>query len=441
MKRLINTGRWLLGYEGIPALARPTFRYEFLSTLLASVGGGMVIVEFTQQFARNTLQAPVQWDWIYAVLIAQVAAGNFISVFLAKILNRGPRVPYIVACRILIALVLAALAILPAGPGSVIPFVCLLALPALLAAVVINVQSSIWHTNYPERSRGEIFGRLALVRLAATAAAAGGAAAVMDRWPGGHHLLYAIEAAFMLASAYFHSRIRVRGEPMLLRQTHRQNLALLSGFRLLRQDRLYARYMLWQMLSGGSLLLVAPVLFPAMKAAFGVNYTQGTMSLVLVPFAVELASSPLAGRLFDRMNIMHYRAINAGLWAVSRAMVLAALFFHCWPLILAGFAVQGLASATGGIVWYIGHTRFAPPQHSQLYMSLHMTLQGIRGLTLPFLGIWLYSLPAVGLWVMVAGVVVQAFAAAEFFISPPPPIQPSLLDDEPGPSQSQPPNL
>ena len=119
-----------------------------------------------------------------------------------------------------------------------------------------------------------------------------------------------------------------------------------------------------------------------------------------MPTLVHLVSSPLAGALFDRMGIMPFRAINTTIWGASYALLFLGLLLANWPLVLVGFAMRGLASATGAVVWNIGHTRFAGAHRSQLYMGVHMTLTGIRGATMPFLGLLLYrglSWPAIGL--------------------------------------------
>ena len=71
-------------------------------------------------------------------------------------------------------------------------------------------------------------------------------------------------------------------------------------------------------------------------------------------------------------------------------------------------------------MWNIGHTRFAPPSQSPRYMGIHQTLQGLRGLTMPFLGVWLYGLKAVGPKLFAIGAAVQLLAAVGFFLSQPP---------------------
>jgi MFS family permease len=170
------------------------------------------------------------------------------------------------------------------------------------------------------------------------------------------------------------------------------------------------------MVSGISVLMASPVIVPAMKKAFDIDYSQGASSLVLTPYLVEMLTVPLSGWLYDKIDIMRFRALNALFWATSRLSLLLGLLFHNWPLVLTGFAIQGLGCSTGGVVWSIGHMRFARVEESQLYMGVHLSLQGLRGLTMPFLGMWLYSIPWINLHVMTIAVVIQFVAVCEFFL-------------------------
>ena len=93
--------RWLMGYDGIPAMSRPTFRYDMLSSLFGALGRGAIIPAITTQFARKGLLAP---EWIVAMLIAQSCLGNLLNSFFAQDMARRRRVPVVVTCRMGIAL-------------------------------------------------------------------------------------------------------------------------------------------------------------------------------------------------------------------------------------------------------------------------------------------------------------------------------------------------
>lgn len=414
--RIAASTRWMLGYEGVPPLARPTFRQEFIATIFAALGGGVLVQEFVQLFATKLLSAPA---WLIGVLAAEVSAGLLLGSFLSQYLRRRRMVRFTVVSRLIIAGAMLLVALLPAEPLCAYIYAILLAVPAVLGALVVNVNSGVWHANYPHASRGRIYSRLMVAGTLAGIVSIRLASAALDQWDWAHHLTYPAGAACMIASAWAYSRIRVRGEGVMIRQVVAERPNIWAGFQILRQDRAYGAYMFWQMVSGSSLLMTGPVLVLAVDEMFKVSFSAGTMLLVIVPACMQVLTVPLAGWMFDRTNIMRYRTVNALLWATGRFCVFAGLFARSLTLLTVGFAIQGLANATGNVVWNIGHTHFAPPEKSQLYMGIHLTLTGIRGLTMPFIGIFLYAHTTLGIWVIALACVGQVAAAIGFARSSP----------------------
>lgn len=411
-----------LGYRSVPMMARQTFHYELLGSISGSIGAALLIQEFISIFSIKTLGIS-EVKWITASLVAQIAAGNFFSAFFAGWLSRRRRRPLIVWPRVAIAVVLFVMALLPPNPMSRWPLLALLIVPAICNALTTNIQSAIWHTNYPETSRGAIFSKLMMLRLLTVGITVKLAGATIEQWPWAYRLVFPAGGLCMLASALAYSKIRVRGERSSLRRAAQERPHPLASFRILRQDKEYARYMLWQMLSGGSVLMTSAIIVQALQDGFGMEYSTGTTSMVLIPMVVQVLAAKWAGRLYDRTNLGDFRALNAGVWALSRGMLLLGLVTRNWWCVLGGFALQGMASSAGAVAWSIGHTRFAKPDQSHLYMAIHMTLQGMRGLTLPFLGAALYGL--IGWWVILIGSIAQGLAAVEFYIGRSPAREPA----------------
>ena len=417
MNRLLNPVRWLLGYEGIPLMSRPTFRRELINAVFMGLAAGIMGPDFAQLFARKGLGASGS---LVAAIAALFALGNLFGTVIGPYLQRRRGIRYGVGARLVIAAIMCAIALLPADGRSAAPLVALLTVPFLLNAVILNVRSGVWHSNYPRHVRGQIFSRRLIVVTAATAAAAALAGGALDAWPRAHRLIYPLGAACMLASAIAYSRIRVRREATMRRASGVRPFHLLEGFRLLGEDRPYARFMGWQMLSGCGALMNFSVITVALVDVFGVSYGRGTTALTVLPLLTVLATAPLFGRLFDTVSITRFRAVGAALWAISRTVMFVALGTRSWACVLIAAVINGSARATGGLAFTIGHTHFASPYRSQAYMGIHMTLQGLRGLTMPFVGIWLYGLDGVGINVLWIGAALQFVAAGGFALSPPP---------------------
>jgi len=417
MNRLLHPVWWLLGYRGIPLMSRPTFRREMINAVFLGLAVGVMGPDFAQLFARKSLRAP---PTLVATIAAVFWTGNLFGAFIGPYLQRRRRIRYGVAARLVIALVLLAVAALPPDRRGAAPFVAMLVVPFALNAVILNVRSGLWHTNYPTGIRGQIFSRRFIIAATATLTAAALAGRALDAWPWAHRLIYPLAGACMLASAASYSRIRIRREANIRRASRLRPFHILEGFRLLREDPDYCRFMAWQMLSGCAVLMTFPVITLALVDVFGVSYKAGTTALTVVPMLVALGVAPLSGRLFDTLGITRFRAIGSALWASSRTVMFAALLTGSWACVMLAASVHGAARATGGLAFAIGHTHFAKPHRSQVYMGIHMTLQGLRGLTMPFIGVWLYHLDQVGIHLLWISAAVQFIAAAGFALSPAP---------------------
>ena len=398
-------------------MARPTFRYDLLASLFAAMGMGTVLPQLAGQFVRRGLHGSA---WLVGLLVSLTTLGHLLGTFFARDLSRKPGVPMAVAGWIGMALFLACMALLPAEPGIAGSFAALLVVPYLLAAIILNVQSAVRHSNYPAEVRGRIFSRLTVAVMAATATSATLAGYAMDRLPWGHRLVYALAAGATIFSAYFYSKIRVRRERTLLRAGRARPASLLTGFRVLKEDRLYGRFLLWQAVSGTSALMSIPVMALVMTDYLNVGYGKGTTALTLTPLAVMICAAPLTGRLFDHVRITRFRSVGAGFWALSQLIIFLAVLKGSWPAVLVGFAVQGLGRSMGHIAFNLGHMHFTSPGRSADYMGIHLTLMGIRGFLAPMLGAALLKLPGVGLGVLVIAAAMHLVAAGGFLLMPPP---------------------
>lgn len=429
--------RWLLGYEGIPRMARPTFRYDLLSTLFASLATGVMLPALTSQFASEDMSTSI---WVVGLLFAERSLGNLLATFFAQDLARRPRVPMVVMARIGIAAFMVCIAALPTGQSGIAgSFAALLIVPYLLAALCINLQSVARHSNYPVNVRGRIFSRLTVIQMASMALSVILASQALDHLSTGHALAYLVSAGLMLIAAWCYSKIRIRRERAMLRIDHHRPVSLLEGFRVLKTDRTFAQYMFWQMIFGAANMVTLPALTAVMlgyvahyqASGFGFGYGWSMACRVVTPLVVVVGAAPLAGKLFDKVKITRFRAAGACMWGTSKLLVFVAaaamyslpaadgqLFLGPLALLFVAFAVQGMGMAVGNIAYNLGHMNFTSPERGQHYMGIHLTLQGIRGVAAPMLGAWLYTL--VGINVLPAAGIVIFGAAAGFLLMKPP---------------------
>ncbi len=416
--------RWLFGFSGVPMMSRPTFRREIISIFFAAIGMGAVVPQLTTIFAIKSLTTA----WAVPFLVAEIAAGNFLATFFSSYLQRLPRVKTVISARVGGGIALACVGLLPATPQSVYVYLVLLLAAALLGAVVMTVQASIRHSNYPAYARGSILSRMIIVRTATMAAGIQLASFALDKWPDtAHRWLYPLAGCALAITGLCFKGLRIRGERSLLRKSTRQPVQLLAGLKVLVDDRPFRYFMLWQMISGGTNLMLMPVLSFFLAQAMGASYKIALLASITIPFGVQLLVLPWVGNLFDRMQITHFRSIGCGLWAIGRTTMYFAALLKSWPLIFAAYTFQGLGFAFGQVAWNVGHTRFAHPEKSQVYMGLHLSLQGVRGLILPFIGTILYYQQAIGIHLFGICALAQIVATVGFFFSPKPPPEAELI--------------
>jgi|TARA_Y100000031_G_scaffold136752_1_gene161099 hypothetical protein len=84
----------------------------------------------------------------------------------------------------------------------------------------------------------------------------------------------------------------------------------------------------------------------------------------------------------------------------------------------AGGGVMGIARGGGSLAWQLGHNDLADQQNLSAYMGAHVTLTGLRGAFVPFLGIvaylgwdaraWLPGFDAIGAYVFVFSALLSA---------------------------------
>ena len=374
MKRLLSLPRWLFGYGDVPYMARPTFRYEMISGLLAAVGTGALLPQFAQLFARKSLLAS---PLIVALLAAELPAANFFNTFLTQYFLGRRAVPYYVATHTSPRPSWWQSPSCHWTPQAHCHMRCC-CFPRRLASAALNVRSSVWHSNFPTSGRGNIFGRLTVTQMAAIAVTAQATGMILDAWPNSYRWIYLVSAAIVVASGVTYSRIRVRYERRILRQSADRPVQLLEGFRLLLKDRAYGNVMLWTMFQGSAFHVVSAVLILVLADRLKVDYSRGNQALTVVPLMVALVAGLWTGRLFDRMGVMAFRALGAAIWTVCWTGLYVGAAAISWPWVLAALAVQGMGRSMDAIWFNIGHTQFASPANSQLYMGIHLTLQGLR---------------------------------------------------------------
>ena len=113
------------------------------------------------------------------------------------------------------------------------------------------------------------------------------------------------------------------------------------------------------------------------------------MIITVIPETLRALFIPFWARLFDRMNFVILRMILNLMFGAG--VLLFFITSNPW-VIGAGSALIGIAFAGGSIAWNLWVTKYAPPGKTGAYMSVHVSLTGIRGTLGPIIGYWAVGL-------------------------------------------------
>ncbi len=350
--------------------------------------------------------------WI-ALASAAPMFGNLSSVWWARLAERVRPVPLLVGLQAGLVACVAGVALLPRSPLGLVLLMSLLIAGRLAIGAAVTVRSVVWTRNYPRAVRARITARLAILSQAAMAVMGALAGFALDRYPEALPFLFAFGAATGALGVFAYAGVRLGGDGGAVGTLPAP--PRLSTWRVLREDPLFARYLGWQFLLGVSNMMIEPAVVYAVSREMGAGYGMSIAIVTVVPNLLSMVTLPLWASWVDRMHAAEFRAKHSWLWVLSQGVM--GLGTLSGSVVWIGFArvLFGIARGGGNLAWSLGHNDFAHPERAGLYMGVHATLTGLRGVFAPFLGMLLYlgaaprtllgiqlpGIPALGGWMMV----------------------------------------
>jgi MFS family permease len=339
--------------------------------------------------AGQTFLLVIALKWFHAGPTAKalIASGGALGLCLTPIVvTQVARLGWTVssaAARISIfgALMFLIMAALPVLPVFVVG--SLLAMAA--TGAVVPLFTHMYHENYPERNRGQLFSSTVMIRIAAAAIFSDLAGRLLFgdiskfRW-----LLLIFASAFAFAAYHLRrcptSRIAVQEGGHPFRALH-----------FLRTDRILRMTLLAWMLMGTANLMMLPMRVEYLaNPRYGLNLTVVEVAFLtgVVPNVARLILSPVWGWLFDRMNFFILRAaLNVG-FALG---ILSFFTSNSLAGLIAGGVIFGASVGGGDIAWSLWVTKFSPPERIADYMSVHTFFTGVRGVAAPLIAFHLIN--------------------------------------------------
>jgi MFS family permease len=394
----------------LPPEARATYRLDLVSNVLRGLFFGIFLLAGI--IAKKALGA----SHLEVGLIAALpSASALFSVYWGHLAHNRRKRPFILWPGV-IGRGLLVLTPFVSTSGS---FVLLASLSFVLASVSVPAQNGIYRLIYPQALRGAVVGKIRAGFLAGSISAAMASGVLLDHDASLFRVLMPIAGLLGALSSIVFALIRFPdGEPptKLPSGWNRTGLKGLASFRwlsflsgypfylssiparlaaplrgtltILREDKPFARYLLCYFLHGsGNLLMLAinPIFF---VETLHLDYSRGASALVAIPELLMLLTSGFWGRKLDRMS--PYR-LNGILTTILAGAPLALFFASSPAWAYGGQVFYGLSMSGLNLTWILGVLYFASETAVPVYLGIHITLTGIRGLLAPLVAIALYE--------------------------------------------------
>ncbi len=415
----------LLRIRRLPFMARRNFLIEIQHLMLWGLFAGLVEGTVSAVVVSKTFGGS---NLLITIVQATPAFANLVSLLWGALIVGRAKMPVFYALAA--GSVSAALTVFmtPSSPMGGWIFALQICLARVFMSGVVTTRASLWRSNYPKSHRGRITAGLQIVRTSVSLPIILGCGALFDYDHLAYQWFYPAVAIIGAIGLLVFRRIHVRGEKKALANGRNGGnddsiaesglvapfslVALISPWQIvgrmreaLRQDRRFARYCTAQMCLGSANLMAMPVNTIVLTKVLQLSYTASNGLLDVVPRFITILMLPIWARLFDRVGVLRFRVVNSVCWSGSLTLcglgAMLAMFWSedgmTWALSAAlvayclGRVCDGMAQSGGAIAWNIGHLHFAEDHKAELYMGIHVSLTGFRGLIAPFLGAFLYE--------------------------------------------------
>lgn len=399
-------------------MTRQSYRHEIVTALtypasLAMIEGGVIGI-----VAAKIFHVP---SMVLAAIVASANFANLTSFIWARLSRGKPKIRLITILQTAMLLCVGAIALIPTdepGPDGVAQGIgpMLLALLVIAARCVqtgiITLRSTVWRQNYPAHLRARITGRLALSNSVIIGLLPVLAGDLLDRNPETFRIIFPATMLISAIGVVAYSRIRLRGEKELIKyeitpsatpQPHGESASIYeydpkagrpNFWTVLRKDKLFRDYMVWQFVNGTAAMMgdaVLVYLIAELTVGMANEFKISNLLTTTLPLTLAVITMPIWARYLDRVHIIEFRARHGAVWVVTQLGNWLGAMFNSLPIIGVSRIFNGIARGGGMLAWNLGHNDFADRRMVSLYMGIHVTLTGIRGAFAPFLALILFT--------------------------------------------------
>lgn len=363
-----------MNLASVPLVSRYTYRYHLWHELLNNVFAG--VFGLVDVVARKGLNASEE-----EIVILSTAAPAFslLATVWAYLMEGRAKRPYIIAAALLGRGALVFTAVITGSAW----FIAVCCLVALFDPIFITAQQAVLQANYESAWRGRLHGRIILITRVGLIASSLGAAYLLDLHPDYYRWLFPLAAVIGVLSFLQFAVMRVRRRDAPRRgsvgawKRARQVLADHPHF-----DAFERNFYLY----GTAFHMLVPVNVFLVVDHLELSYTHNALARILVFQLVFMALSPLAGQLLDRWKAARTSGLAFVLLGIYPLLLFAAWWTKSLEITYVSFAWFGVAMAGVNTAWNLGAMQFSGNEDASIFMGIHVSAVGVRGLCAPVIG-------------------------------------------------------
>lgn len=389
---------------------RRNYQHEWVGAATWPVSVSMIEGAVTGIIAKKAFADTP--NWIIATITAAPVVSNVTSSIWTKLAHGQNTVRTLVLLQLGVILMIGLIAFIPLNMFGLYAFTAAVIISRMFMAGVITIRSVLWRANYSRKDRARVTGKLITIQTLIVASVTLGLGKCMDYNENSFRIIYPVALIIGLIGVRAFSRIRVRhpflitagtydnnSQPLLNRTGSLAPYALLAEWggtivsmvKVLQRDLAFRGYMVCMFILGISNLAITAPLIQMTTEKFELSYTNSILCLQSIPLAIMPLAIPLWSILYERVHVIRFRVIHSWVFITAHVLTFMSGHYNSFALLLVAQTIRGIGFGGGALAWNIGHNDFASRQHAGLYMTIHVTLTGVRGLIGAYLGIFLYS--------------------------------------------------
>ncbi|MBO8169448.1 MAG: MFS transporter [Thermoanaerobacteraceae bacterium] len=355
------------------------YRKNFSLNLISGILNGIFITFATSFFSIVGIRLGAS-SFLVSIIIAAPFVSRLFTPFWATKINRSNilkfvSIPWVVGRGLLI------LVALTSDPKI---FVFIVIVHYIIEAITIPAYTALVKDIYNDKVRGRL---MSLVQIGGIIFSILGSLVIglgLDQV--GHQIVFPFLALIGMSSGLVISKTVLRASAKQ-RESEINTSTIRTIISLIWKNPMYGWYSLGVMVFGMGHLLAAGT-YPMYQVKI-LNLSNFQVGILTACFSLAgIIGTYFSGKIIDQINPIFSAVIMIGIWLLLPTLY---LFGGNFPFIILasifhGVAHEGLSLAYPNVAIY-----FADNTEPSIYMSIHSTLAGIRGLIAPIIGVIIFE--------------------------------------------------